>query len=189
MKKKKNPEQENPTAEEQETETPAEQEEAPEEETPDQEDQQETEGEDQEVPADEEEAEDDEEDPQDQQEDQPPTDAAQEGASDENAALKDQLLQAQGKLAAYAAGVAKDMIDDAVTLAMAEAAKSGEVTEAAVAKAMEAVLKRHPEWKAEDESKKKTGGFKLGADRDSGGNYKKPSGNTTTKTKRWNRFK
>lgn len=188
MKKKKNPEQENPTAEEQETETPAEQEDTPEEKTPDQEDQQETEGEDQETPADEE-AEGDEEDPQDQQEDQPPSDGGQEPTSDENAALKNQLLQAQGKLAAYAAGVAKDMIDDAVTLAMAEAAKSGEVTEAAVTKAMEAVLRRHPEWKAEDESKKKTGGFKLGADRDSGGNYKKLAGNTTTNTKRWNRFK
>lgn len=188
MAKKKNPEQENPAAEEQEVETPAEQEDTPEEETLDQEDQQETEGEDQEDPADEE-TEEDEEDPQDQQEDQQLSDSGQEPASGENAALKDQLLQAQGKLAAYAAGVAKGMIDDAVTLAMAEASKSGEVTEAAVAKAMEAVLKRHPEWKTEDESKKKTGGFKLGADRDSGGNYKKPAGNTTTNTKRWNRFK
>ena len=193
MKKKKNAEQENPTAEEQETETPAEQEDTPEEETPDQEDQQETEGEDQEEPAEGSEGENADEgkdDPQEgHQDDQPSADAGQEAAADENAALREQLLQSQCKLAAYAAGVAKDTIDDAVTLAMAEAAKSGEVTEAAVTKAMEAVLKRHPEWKAEDESKKKTGGFKLGADRDSGGNYKKPSGNTTTKTKRWNRFK
>ena len=81
------------------------------------------------------------------------------------------------------------MVEDAVTLAMAEAAKIGEVTEAAVSKAMEAVLKRHPEWKAAEESKQKTGGFKLGADRDSGGAYKKTSGTTTQNTKRWNRLK
>lgn len=107
----------------------------------------------------------------------------------EEADLKSALLEAQGKLAAYAAGVAPGMIDDAVTLAMAEAAKAGDVTEAAVTKAMDAVLKRHPEWKAAGSDKKKTGGFKLGADRDGLSTGKKNTGNATQNVKRWNRFK
>lgn len=185
MAKKKNPEQEQPAADEQEVETSTDETEQPQEEPAQEQETEEQEAEE----TGEEEAEDSprEEQPEDQQqEDAPVSDS---GQADENAALKQELLQVQGKLAAYAAGVAKNMIEDAVTLAMAEAAKSGEITEAAVTKAMEAVLKRHPEWKAEEESKKKTGGFKLGADRDSGGSYKKPASNTTTNTKRWNRFK
>lgn len=75
-----------------------------------------------------------------------------------------------------------------MTLAMAEAAKAGTVTEASVTSAMEAVLKRHPEWKAEEGRKKSAGGFKIGADRDNGGVQKKP-GNGTQNVKRWNRFK
>lgn len=130
----------------------------------------------------------DEEGPQDQQEEPKEGVPAQEPASDESAALKRDLLQAQGELAAYRAGVAPNMVADAVTLAMAEAAKSGEVTEAAVAKAMEAVLKRHPEWKASEGGKQK-GGFKLGVDRDSGSACKKTAGTTNQNVKRWNRFK
>ena len=180
MRKKNNPEQETeeqPTAEEQEAETPAEENEDPQEEVPTQ-DQEEQEEPEEEEPAAEEEG----ENPQDQE----PGEPAQEPASDESAALRQQLLQARGQIAAYSAGVAPGMVDDAVTLAMAEAAKAGEVTEAALTKAMEAVLKRYPEWKAED-GRKKTGGFKLGADRDNSGAGKKQ--NTTQNVKRWNRFK
>lgn len=106
----------------------------------------------------------------------------------ESANLKSALLEAQGKLAAYAAGVAPDMIADAVTLAMAEASKEGEVTESSVTKAMDAVLKRHPEWRADSGSKSKSGGFRIGADRDSSG-VKKQSGNAPQNVKRWNRYK
>lgn len=173
MAKKKNPEQETEQpAEEQETETGTEE---ADEETQEQETAPETEEESEDQTEETEQSEESEEEQPDdeQQEEAPPAE------SDENAALRRDLLQAQGKLAAYAAGVAPGMIDDAVTLAMAEAAKSGEVTEAAVTKAMEAVLKRHPEWKAAEESKQKSGGFKLGADRDSGGSFKKTTGTNT----------
>ena len=82
------------------------------------------------------------------------------------------------------------MVADAVTLATAEAQRAGEVTETAIAQAMANVLKRHPEWKADavKSGAKKTGGFKLGADRDSAGTPKKPAGNNQN-VKRWNRFK
>ncbi len=107
---------------------------------------------------------------------------------DENAKLRADLLTANSKLAAYAAGVRQDMIDDAVILATAQAQAAGEVTEEAVTAAMTEVLKRHPEWKAEAPSKKKTGGFKLGADPDAASGRKNGKTENTEK-KRWNRFK
>lgn len=108
----------------------------------------------------------------------------------ENERLKADLLEARSQIAAYAAGVAPEMVADAVTLATAEAKAAGEVTEEAVAKAMENVLKRHPEWKTKTATgaKKTTGGFKLGADPDSAGRGK---GNGTEKggsKKPWNKF-
>lgn len=189
MAKKKNPEQEGQPAEEQEIETPSEDTEEPEEETPaeDRETDHQEESEEQEAedPAEE----DGEEDPQDQQEEQQPDAPAQDQPdTDEVAELRRQLLEARGQNAAYAAGVVPGMVDDAVTLAMAEAAKTGEVNEAAITKAMEAVLKRHPEWKASGTDKPK-GGFKLGFDRDNGGTPKNQNANTPQNTKRWNRFK
>ena len=188
MAKKKNPEQEAPPVEEQPAETPVEQEETQEEET---EQQPGTEEQDeQENPAEEpgeEEEETPQEDPQQEPSQDPPGTPTQEPTADENAQLRSQLINAQGRLAAYSAGVAPGMVDDAVTLAMAEAAKSGEVTETSVNSAMDAVLKRHPEWKA-DGAKKKTGGFRIGADRDNGGSGKQ-SGTAPQNVKRWNRFK
>lgn len=182
MAKKKNPEQEAPPAEPQE--------ETPQEATPAEEprEEQPQEQESQEEPA--EEPGEEEEDPAEEPgEEQPQEEPAQEPAwqpeSEEADQLRAQLLQAQGRLAAYGAGVIPAMVDDAVTLAMAEAARAGTVTEASVTAAMDAVLKRHPEWKAEQ--KKTAGGFKLGADRDNGGVQKKPG--TTQNTKRWNRYK
>lgn len=183
MNKKKNPEQEiEQPVEEQDQET-----EAGTEETDEEAQEQET------APEAEEEAEDpaeDSEQPEKSEEEQP-ADDQQEGTpaagSDENAALQRELLQARGELAAYRAGVAPGMVADTVTLAMAEAARSGEVTEAAVTKAVEAVLKRHPEWKAQTGNAGK-GGFKLGADRDSG-NPSRKNANQKQNVKRWNRFK
>lgn len=111
-------------------------------------------------------------------------------ANDETASLRAELLEARSQLAAYAAGVAPDMVADAVTLATAEAQRAGEVTEAAITQAMANVLKRHSEWKADaaKSGAKKTGGFKLGADRDNAGTAKRPAGNNQS-VKRWNRFK
>ena len=184
MAKKKNPEQENPPVQEQETE-PEQHEETPVEEPTQEQQPEEQETEEQEDPEEEEPGE-EEEDPQEppQQEQQP---QEQPAADEETVQLRSQLLQAQGRLAAYGAGVIPAMVDDAVTLAMAEAARTGTVTEATVTAAMEAVLKRHPEWKAEEGKKKTAGGFKIGADRDNGGVQKKPG--TTQNVKRWNRFK
>lgn len=184
MAKKKNPEQEVLPVEEQEAAPPTEQEETLAQEEQPQEQEQETE----EQEEAEEETPEEEENPQEEEQPQEqPNTPAQEPATDETAALRTQLLNAQGRLAAYAAGVAPDMVDDAVTLAMAEAAKSGEVTETSVNSAMDAVLKRHPEWKA-DNGKKKTGGFKIGADRDNSSSGKQ-TGTATQNVKRWNRFK
>lgn len=109
----------------------------------------------------------------------------------ENEQLKADLLQARSQIAAYAAGVAPEMVADAVTLATAEAQASGEVTEEAVAKAMENVLKRHPEWKAKPSAggaKKTTGGFKLGADPDSTGRDKGTASEKGGTKKPWNKF-
>ncbi len=99
--------------------------------------------------------------------------------------LQKELLAARSQLAAYAAGVAPEMIQDAVILATAEAQTAGEVTEEAVNKAMAGVLKRHPEWKAA--GGQKSGGFRLGADPDATGKAKASKENSTNK-KRWNRF-
>ena len=189
MAKKKNPEQEVPTAEPQE-EQPLEQEETPAEEPtqdPQPQEQEPQEESEEEEPAEEEK--DPQQDPaEDPKEEQPKNEEpSQQPVSDETEQLRSQLIQAQGRLAAYAAGVNSAMVDDAVTLAMAEASKAGTVTEASVTAAMEAVLKRHPEWKAAEGKKKTAGGFKIGADRDNGGTQKNP--NPVQNIKRWNRFK
>lgn len=129
-----------------------------------------------------------------------PGEEAQEDTGEETAApaqketseterLKADLLAARSQLAAYAAGVAPEMVADAVTLATAEAQAVGEVTEEAVTKAMANVLKRHPEWKSKPATggKKTTGGFKLGADPDSSGHSKDTSKEKGAK-KPWNKF-
>ena len=170
---------------------PEEERETPEQETPDTEEEQETpdnqeeqdDQQDQEQDQPDEQQEDTPADQEEEPQEQPPADPG----ADDTAALRRELIQAQSRLAAYTAGVAPNVIDDAVTLAMAEAARVGDVTEASVRTAMDAVLERHPEWKAQDGKSGKTGGFKLGADRDNGGTHKKPSGNQNVK--RWNRFK
>lgn len=191
MAKKKNPEQEAPPAEPQEEtpqeETPVEEPQDPQEEQPREQDPQEEPAEDPEEEKPGEEEKDPAQDPEEQPQEEPAKPPDQQPSAEETEQLRAQLLQAQGRLAAYGAGVNPAMVDDAVTLAMAEAAKAGAVTEASVTAAMEAVLKRHPEWKAEEGKKKTAGGFKIGADRDNGGTQKKPG--TVQNIKRWNRYK
>ena len=71
------------------------------------------------------------------------------------------LMAANAKLAAIHAGMQSAMVDDAVLLAIHEAQKEGkEVDEDSISEALNAVLKRHPEWKQED---KKLGGIRVGA--------------------------
>ena len=186
MAKKKNPDQAEDIPQEEEVVAP--EEEQPEEEAVVEEPEtEEVEGEDTEDP--EEEAGDP--DPAPEGAEEPAAEAPTPAADDEVAGLRAELLEARSQLAAYAAGVAPDMVADAVTLATAEAQRVGEVTETAIAQAMANVLKRHPEWKADavKSGAKKTGGFKVGSDRDNGSAYKKPASTTTQNAKRWNRFK
>lgn len=119
-----------------------------------------------------------------------PAPAEPSSTATENEQLKADLLEARSQIAAYSAGVAPEMVADAVTLAKAEAAAGGEVTEEAVTKAMENVLKRHPEWKTNQTSgaKKTTGGFKLGADPDSAGRAKRATAEKGGSKKPWNKF-
>lgn len=98
------------------------------------------------------------------------------------AALEEQLLDARCRLAAFAAGVAPDLVADAVTLAVQAARAEGEVTEESVAAAMEQVLQRHPDWKTDA---RRTGGFRLGADPAAARRQDKTPGTA----KRWNRFR
>lgn len=111
--------------------------------------------------------------------------------SEREAQLQTDLLEARGRLAAYAAGVDPSKVGDAVILATAEAQKEGDLTEAGVTKAMANVLKRHPEWKASgsDGKKNNAGGFKLGADPDKSTGGKKSGDKSGGNSKRWNRYK
>ena len=177
MHRKKNTEEESPPVEQPETEPPMEEPEALTEEP--------TREPEEEVDAPED-AEDPQEEPEEEPSEEPTEEPETEPAADQTEALRNQLLQAQGELAAFRAGVVPNMVADAVTLAMAEAAKAGAVTETSVAAAMEAVLKRHPEWKVSQGSKQK-GGFRIGADRDNGGAPRKNE--APQNTKRWNRYK
>ena len=187
---KKEPEQEDPTPK-QEDPTPKQEDSTPKQEdpTPKQEDSQPgqdaPEAQDNDQPPEEEQPE-----KEDQTTAEEPAPASPSSSDTENEKLKADLLEARSQLAAYAAGVAPEMVADAVTLATAEAKASGEVTEEAVAKAMENVLKRHPEWKtkAATGAKKSTGGFKLGADPDSTGRGKDTSTEKGGGKKPWNKF-
>ena len=120
-----------------------------------------------------------------------PAAAPTDEVSERETQLQTELLEARGRLAAYAAGVDPSKVGDAVILATAEAQKEGDLTEAGVTKAMANVLKRHPEWKASGSDGKKTnaGGFKLGADPDKSTGGKKSGDKSGGNSKRWNRYK
>ena len=81
-----------------------------------------------------------------------------------------ELLEVKAQLAAYKSGVRGDVVEDAVCLAVHDAQKAGELTEKTVAKALEGVLERHPEWKNTAEN---AAGFRVGAD----GSQKPPASN------------
>lgn len=97
--------------------------------------------------------------------------------------LEQQLLDARCRLAAFAAGVAPDLVEDAVTLAVQAARADGQVTEESVAAALEQVLQRHPRWKAD---RRRAGGFRLGADAEDAPRRPAPA---QTDRRRWNRFR
>ena len=87
-----------------------------------------------------------------------------EPAEDNSAALHREIVETRAQLAAYKEGVKPEAVEDAVLLAMHAVEKSGdELDEDAVAEALKEVLKRHPEWKKQDDQKNNSGGFRVGA--------------------------
>lgn len=118
-----------------------------------------------------------------------PTEPAEPAGTQDDSArrialLEEQLLQARCRLAAYAAGVSPELAEDAVTLAIGAARQEGEVTEETVTRAMDGVLKRHPDWK----NGRAMAGFRLGADTDPN-LIPAPGGEPEPEKRRWNRFK
>lgn len=85
-------------------------------------------------------------------------------AEDNSASLQREIVETRAQLAAYKEGVKPEAVEDAVLLAMHDVEKSGdELDEDAVAEALKEVLKRHPEWKKQDDPKNSSGGFRVGA--------------------------
>lgn len=84
-------------------------------------------------------------------------------AEDNNAALQREIIETRAQLAAYKEGIKPEAVEDAVLLAMHDVEKAGdELDEDAVAEALKEVLKRHPEWKKQDDPKNSSGGFRVG---------------------------
>lgn len=85
-------------------------------------------------------------------------------AEDNSASLQREIVETRAQLAAYKEGVKPEAVEDAVFLAMHDIEKAGdELDEDAVAEALKEVLKRHPEWKKQDDPKNSSGGFRVGA--------------------------
>lgn len=85
-------------------------------------------------------------------------------AEDNSAALQREIVETRAQLAAYKEGIKPEAVEDAVLLAMHDVEKAGdELNEDAVAEALREVLKRHPEWKKQDDPKNSSGGFRVGA--------------------------
>ena len=103
--------------------------------------------------------------------------------SAEIASLKSELQEARAQNTAAKLGFKADAINDAVYLAMRNAAKNndGEFDDEDIKTELSAVLKKHPEWKADAG---KGTGFRVGAPEP-----KQPAGTIkSTAQKRWNRF-
>lgn len=87
-----------------------------------------------------------------------------EPAEDNSAALHREIVETRAQLAAYKEGIKPEAVEDAVLLAMHAVEKSGdELDEDAVAEALKEVMKRHPEWKKQDDPNNSSGGFRVGA--------------------------
>ena len=74
-----------------------------------------------------------------------------------------ELLFARAQLEAYHSGINPDAVQDAVSLAVMQAEKDGELDEEGVRDALKEVLKRRPEWQVKKDADGK-GGFKVGVD-------------------------
>lgn len=81
-----------------------------------------------------------------------------------------ELTQARAELSAYKEGIKPEAVEDAVILAIRAVEKSGEdPDEDSIREALKEVIKRHPEWKPEDQKKPP---IKVGAN---GGNTQPPA--------------
>lgn len=94
---------------------------------------------------------------------QPQTPAAVDNTELQNA--QKELVAARAQLAAIKSGISPAAVEDAVLLAMHEVEKNGDdPDEDSVSEALKIVLKRHPEWKKEEDPKKQgNAGFRVGA--------------------------
>ncbi len=102
--------------------------------------------------------------------------------------LNRELLEARAQIEAFKAGVAPEVAEDAVYLAIRETEKSGgEQNEDAIKEALKAVLKRHPEWNTKEKAKI---GIKVGVLNNSEDlpNEGPKFDTTLSAKKRWNRF-
>lgn len=97
----------------------------------------------------------------------PPGTPPAEGAppvEDNSAALQREIIETRAQLVAYKEGVKPEAVEDAVLLATHEIEKAGDdLDEDSVSEALKEVLKRHPEWKKQDDPKNSSGGFRVGA--------------------------
>lgn len=86
---------------------------------------------------------------------------AQEGAEEPaGESLEEEVTRLRAEVAAYKADIAKEMVADAIVLALHDAkAENPTPDPAAMEKALKGVLKRHPEWS----KKAETVGFRVGA--------------------------
>lgn len=94
---------------------------------------------------------------------QPQAPAAVDNTELQNA--QKELVAARAQLAAIKSGISPAAVEDAVLLAMHEVEKNGDdPDEDSVSEALKVILKRHPEWKKEDDPKKQgNAGFRVGA--------------------------
>lgn len=94
---------------------------------------------------------------------QPQAPAAVDNTELQNA--QKELVAARAQLAAIKSGISPAAVEDAVLLAMHEVEKNGDdPDEDSVSEALKVILKRHPEWKKEEDPKKPgNAGFRVGA--------------------------
>lgn len=120
------------------------------------------------------------------QEEQEPENNAQPAQDTANAETAREMLIVRTQLEAYKSGqIRPECVEDAVDLAMAALSKSGkEATNEALKETLNAVLSRHPEWKADDMQR---GGFKVGSDGEEDSARQQKTAETPNK-KRWNRW-
>ena len=117
---------------------------------------------------------------------EPKTEGDSNAAPDNSAELtklREELREAKAHNTAAKLGFKADVIDDAVYLAMRNASKNndGDFDDEDISSELSAVLKKHPEWKADGN---KSAGFRVGAPAP----QQTVTATKPTAQKRWNKF-